>query len=1049
MVMNFQAINGRESDVETTRKGMDAVQVHNYTGNKGISLNSQLSATFMEGLNNEAYQNGGKTKNDIMAQAKNTDAALRHNYMSIMANNMSTEDFAKAAADGFDFSEMNPEETVTILDKIKATLAMSGTKIIGYTDEISMDKLSSITGSVGIANDIITSLHENDIPVTDENVEEVMTAVRQMSEITDISDGAVKYMTLNKLQPTMDNIYIAEHATNGQDRSGGSFIALETDGYYAPKAESLNWESLKDQAEKIIKEADFDPADKTAMENAKWMIEDAIPFTVENFKKVMELKGLSFPMKVQDIVNSAVTSISNKNSGVSGITNLNENNLEKAIDIANKVEQLSYKSIDRVIEESKEINIENLDKAQKEIDALAGEKEKKTPVPDIMESDTTPDAAITGSKNVEKNRQILIARKQLEEVRLSMTVSANLRLIDKGFDLEIKPISDVIEALKNEIDNLSKSLFNEVNPEKYMLFEETSRKVSEIKTFPAAFIGRLNNVNDTDFDNIYEAGNNLKQKYEKAGYTYESVGTEVRKDLGDNIKKAFRNLDELIKNAGAEVNEQNRRAARILGYNRMEISEENIERVRTADEKLINVVNKLKPGAVLSMIRDGHNPLKMTLEELGSELSRQDKDSSKREEKYSKFLYKLEKNAEITPEERESYIGIYRLFHTLKMTDNAAIGSVLDMGAEMTIENLLLATRTAKAGKKGMNYRIDDDFGGIERTRSESNSISLQIETAFAYYSEKADIVYNNLEPEKLHDAKANEDMLLDQLADKLEEAEESEEGNKTERNYNNERAENVRRIATSNISGTATEELLRLGIEANVENVQAYLNLKAGRKGRVGSIWDYAEKMAGIAFKETRQKMLEDLIEEEDYESAYEEKLSELSLQLEEMLNYEADTYIDVRSIHLMQKQLSVASNLARQNSFEIPVEVDGRVVSMHVTLRENQKEGKKVEAELETEYYGHISMAMAIDDGVVKGAFAATYPNSGDLSDYMQQVKKNFINGIKESEPTLEVNSKDIGIFYRRQEAGSAVAGTENGDFENRTLLRMAEIFVQSISA
>ena len=149
------------------------------------------------------------------------------------------------------------------------------------------------------------------------------------------------------------------------------------------------------------------------------------------------------------------------------------------------------------------------------------------------------------------------------------------------------------------------------------------------------------------------------------------------------------------------------------------------------------------------------------------------------------------------------------------------------------------------------------------------------------------------------------------------------------------------------------------------------------------------------------------------------------------------------------MQKQLSVASNLARQNSFEIPVEVNGRVVSMHVTLRENQTEGKKVEAELETEFYGHISMAMVIDNGAVKGAIAATYPNSSELSEYMQQVKENFINGIRESEPTLEVESEDIGIFYRRQEAGSAVVGTENGNFENRTLLRMAEIFVQSISA
>ncbi|WP_026658046.1 DUF6240 domain-containing protein [Butyrivibrio sp. AC2005] len=1035
MNVNFQAINGMESDLETSRKGMEAGQIHTTDNIKGITVKGAVAATFNSGLNNQAYQGSARTKSDVMAEAQNTDAAVRHNYMSLMANNMSSEDFTKAAADGFDFSEMDPEETVTILDKIKATLAMSGTEIIGYTDDISMEQLTAITGSRGLANDIANSFHEKDIPVTAENVKEVMTAVEKMSDITEVSDGAVKYMTLNDLQPTMENIYMAEHATNGQDRNGGTFIALETEGYYAQKADRLDWETVKDQAERIIKDAGYDPSDEEVLDSSRWMIEDSIPLTRENIQKVMEIKALPLPMSEKEIVSSAATAISNKNSGVSGYTDEQENNIEKAIEIAEKVDHLSFESIEKVIGEAKVVNIDNLDKAQKIIDA--GEYTKKA---DHTTGEILP-------LNAEQQKQALTARKQLEEIRLSMTVSANLRLIDKGFKLETKPISDVIEALKNEIEALSKDLFKEDNSEKYLLFEETTQKVSEIKSFPVAFIGQIENVRAEDFESIYETGKNLKHKYEQAGATYEAVGTEVRADLGDNIKKAFRNIDELLKDAGLEANEQNKRAARILGYNRMEISEENIERVRTVDEKLLIVVSKLKPGAVLNMIRDGHNPLKMTLDELGSELSRQDKDSSKQEEKYAKFLYKLEKNAEITPEERESYIGIYRLFHTLKVTDNAAIGNVLETGAEMTIENLLQATRTAKVSKRGIDVKVDDGFGGLEAVDTGSRSISSQIESAFVYYSEKADVVYDNLEPEKLHEANANEEMLLDELAEKLEEVRETEESIKTENQYISEKADNIRKFARTQISGEATEELSRFGIEANIENVQAYLNLKAGRKGREVSVWDRAEKIAKLAFKETRQKMLEDLIDEDDYESSYEENIEELARQLDEMLTYEADTYIDVRSIHLMKKQLSVAAGLARQNSFEIPVEVDGRLVSMHVTLRESLTDGKKMEAELETQDYGHISMAMTINDRTVKGALAASYPNNSELAEYMSEVRERFVNRLKENEPDLEVKSTDIGIFYRRQEAGSAIAGSENGVFENRTLLRMAEIFVQSV--
>jgi hypothetical protein len=90
---------------------------------------------------------------------------------------------------------------------------------------------------------------------------------------------------------------------------------------------------------------------------------------------------------------------------------------------------------------------------------------------------------------------------------------------------------------------------------------------------------------------------------------------------------------------------------------------------------------------------------------------------------------------------------------------------------------------------------------------------------------------------------------------------------------------------------------------------------------------------------------------------------------------------------------------------------------------------------------------MAMTIDDNVVKGAFAASYHQSEELSDYMTQIRERFINGLKEQEPTLVTDSTNIGILYRRQEAGTAIAGSENGVFENRTLLRMAEVFVHSV--
>ncbi len=40
--------------------------------------------------------------------------------------------------------------------------------------------------------------------------------------------------------------------------------------------------------------------------------------------------------------------------------------------------------------------------------------------------------------------------------------------------------------------------------------------------------------------------------------------TAPRKDMGDSIQKAFRNVDDILEDLGLETNDSNRRAVRIL-----------------------------------------------------------------------------------------------------------------------------------------------------------------------------------------------------------------------------------------------------------------------------------------------------------------------------------------------------------------------------------------------------------------------------------------------------------------------------------------------------
>ena len=122
---------------------------------------------------------------------------------------------------------------------------------------------------------------------------------------------------------------------------------------------------------------------------------------------------------------------------------------------------------------------------------------------------------------------------------------------------------------------------------------------------------------------------------------YEAVGTQVRTDLGDSIKKAFAGIPTMLQEMGLESTPENERAVRILGYNRMEITEESIAQIKDWDAEVNALIDRMKPATVLGMIRDGINPLEHTLTELNEMLADRGMTAAHEEESYSKFLWRL------------------------------------------------------------------------------------------------------------------------------------------------------------------------------------------------------------------------------------------------------------------------------------------------------------------------------------------------------------------------------------------------------------------------
>ena len=171
--------------------------------------------------------------------------------------------------------------------------------------------------------------------------------------------------------------------------------------------------------------------------------------------------------------------------------------------------------------------------------------------------------------------------------------------------------------------------------QKASLYEETLDVLQGIRFAPAAIVAKVSG--SETLKDVYEHGSRERLAYEKAGQDYEAMMTQPRRDMGDSIQKAFRNVDSILEDLGMEISEENRRAVRILGYNRMELSRENVETVRATDMELQRVVDKMTPAAVLQTIRDGKNPLEMTLPELDAYLDSIPYGKEQEIEKFSRF----------------------------------------------------------------------------------------------------------------------------------------------------------------------------------------------------------------------------------------------------------------------------------------------------------------------------------------------------------------------------------------------------------------------------
>ena len=892
---------GSRAGIDKTSAGRNHLNIHasRIEQNAFLVTKSEPSTYSVEGL---------KSFDEIKAKASMKNVSLDNNAFAVMATSMSADDVAKMADEGFSPSEMTDSETVTVLDKIKATLVKSGVNIDGFTDDLSKEEIEQIAGSSAYASAIEAALKEAALPATKDNVTEITEALNVSGELTIPSDDAKKYMINNCPEPTVNNFYIANHSSSADTSTNRASYYMDETGYVGKNPTDADIESLSPQIEKIISDAGLSVNEQTINE-AKWLINKDIPLTKENLTNLENLESVSFPLDTETVALSAASALAEGKNAKDGL-----------------------------LSDPESIHI----KAAKFVESL--------------------------------NFDDVAKRRILEETRLILTLEASVSLLKKGINLDTKDLEKLVDDLKQaEKESYAPFLMDndEVDIKKYDddltlkldVFKQTVIAIEHVKTAPLSVVGDVAFSEKTPtLNEVAELSNKAKSEFSKAERSYETMMTMPRYDMGDSIKKAFRNVDDILEDLEIEATRLNEKAVRILGYSGMEITEANIEKAVKAEVAVENVITHMTPARTLKMIRDGFNPLDTDIYELSNELLSEDEDTGNT--KYTEFLYKLEKSSEITESEKSAFIGLYRLFRKIEKSDGKLVGDVIKADERLTLSNIISASRSDR--QVGTDIKIDDSFGALEKLITHGESITNQILQGFK-----------------------------------------TKELNKQ---YAKEEANEIRNIITK-------EEAIVRALE-NADSPKSPINMAAANMllNSRGTIFKGLLKGLDEEEKDVFDKEISELADSFDDEDSAKNAINSFTEKTQEIIKNKAqiaDKYIDVKSLKLLNKQLSIINKMADSRTYEVPVIINGSYTSINLKIVNDTENAGKVKAYFETEETGKVSAEFELRDGKVSGII--TTENSffeGVIKEREDSFKEEFKGAGVEISSMYYVNKRGISV-------------------------------------
>ncbi|MBQ8731134.1 MAG: hypothetical protein IJY81_08155 [Lachnospiraceae bacterium] len=794
-----------------------------------------------------------------MEEALKAKAEIAKDNLTTLFNKLETMD-AKAISEDEGINDVDADKVVSVVEEIKIMLATYCENYVP-TGSLDVDAIKEVVGNTAMAMKVINKLSSVALPVTEDNVNEVMQAYDRMNSIEEVSEQAKAYLIKNDMEPNIENVYKAVHSAPELNSTSIDMKAFD---------------SIKSQVEDMLKANDYKDVVK-GMETAKWLYENGMELTVDNISKYDAIDSISTNNTEDNMLDLIVDALKYQSGATKALMTNERSNARKVVDAINTLREATKQDVAAVAKSGETFNIMGIRRVQ--------------------------EYSVQAIEFDENNSIHISYYRQLEETRLMMTSKSAIMLVEKGIDIDLEEMSKLVESLKElEMQEYSAS-YEEVDKAL-----ELRHTFNEVANLPMYAIGANRDIFAQTAVSLYESGTTIKMQMAVA--SYETMRTEIRYDLKDSLKKAIDNsVYSILNELNLADSKANLRAVSIMAYNSMEMTIDNVNAVKEMDSMLNNLFDNMTPEVALKLVREKKNPLNTKISELNDYIEQLD--ISTKGQKYSEFLFQLDKKHAITEEERENYIGIYKMFNSLKADSMNAVGALLKQGSEFNLENLMTMYQSIK--DSGINVTLAEDT----EYKTTANS---------AFYKRLFTRAKEHISAEALMSQPELMSKDLELLVDDLEAFKDDSLEQEYYREQLNDLAQlkdletDVIRILTDNAEPVTINNLWAA---SDIKNKKLYEKLE--------NITDMDELYSAIKDTDDLADVLDKLDESvKEYVN-------------EQVMNNTKLTYADMLDLRRVANATGIMNSLAKKNEFVIPLKLNGRYVDLNLKLvQDSEQKGR-----------------------------------------------------------------------------------------------------------